>query len=182
VILTGASAGGMDLGLPTCVAAVITVLLSGAAWKELFRGVAWSVLPLVAGLFVLVEAANQGGAQRDLGRMLEACAGMPPLWGSLAAAFSMAALSNVVNNLPAGLLAGGAVQAVHAPPSIRDAVMIGIDLGPNLSVTGSLATVLWLIALRREGERISGWKFLRIGMWVMPPAVALATAMAIYGR
>ena len=43
--------------------------------------------------------------------------------------------------------------------------------GPNLSVTGSLATVLWLIALRREGRQISGWQFLKAGTPVMPPAL-----------
>ena len=68
-----------------------------------------------------------------------------------------------MNNLPSGLLAGGALQTISAPPQIRDAVLIGVDLGPNLSVTGSLATVLWLIALRREGEHISAWQFFKVG-------------------
>ncbi len=79
---------------------------------------------------------------------------MPRFAGDLAAAFGIAALSNVMNNLPSGLLAGGALQGAQVPHSIRDAVLIGVDLGPNLSVTGSLATVLWLIVLaprRRTG-------------------------------
>jgi len=53
-------------------------------------------------------------------------------------------------------------------------VLIGVDLGPNLSVTGSLATILWLIALRREGAEITGWEFLKTGMVAMPVALALA--------
>ena len=80
-----------------------------------------------------------------------------------------------MNNLPSGLLAGGALQTVHVPPYVRDAVLIGVDLGPNLSVTGSLATVLWLIALRREGQQMSAWQFLRTGLVVMPPALFLST-------
>jgi len=87
----------------------------------------------------------------------------------------MAALSNLTNNLPAGLLAGGALRATPVAAAIRDAVLIGIDLGPNLSVTGSLATVLWLIALRRENENIGVWQFLKAGLIVMPPALLLAT-------
>ena len=59
---------------------------------------------------------------------------------------------------------------------MRSAVAIGIDLGPNLSVTGSLATILWLVALRREGEHVSAWQFLRVGALVMP--VALVAALA----
>lgn len=46
--------------------------------------------------------------------------------------------------------AGGTLQAVHANSLLADAVLIGVDLGPNLSVTGSLATILWLLALRKE--------------------------------
>jgi Na+/H+ antiporter NhaD/arsenite permease-like protein len=49
-------------------------------------------------------------------------------------------------------------------------------LGPNLSVSGSLATILWLIAMRREGEEIGFCTFLKWGALVMPPALALATA------
>jgi arsenical pump membrane protein len=57
---------------------------------------------------------------------------------------------------------------------VTNALLIGVDLGPNLSVTGSLATILWLIALRREGIAVSGGRFLRLGMLVMPPALILA--------
>jgi arsenical pump membrane protein len=53
-----------------------------------------------------------------------------------------------------------------------------VDLGPNLSVTGSLATILWLIALRREGEQIGAWQFLKVGLLVMPPALLLSALVA----
>jgi arsenical pump membrane protein len=57
---------------------------------------------------------------------------------------------------------------------VAGAILIGVDLGPNLSVTGSLATILWLIALRREGENVTLLRFLRIGVIVMPPALLLS--------
>ncbi len=62
------------------------------------------------------------------------------------------------------------------PPAVNGAVLIGVDLGPNLSVTGSLATILWLTALRREGLACSAWDFLKVGLVVMPPALLLALA------
>jgi len=62
------------------------------------------------------------------------------------------------------------------PDAVRSAIAIGIDLGPNLSVTGSLATILWLVALRREGEHVSAWQFLRIGAVAMPLALVAALA------
>jgi arsenical pump membrane protein len=173
-ILIAVSAFGLDLGLPTCIAAAVAVLIASREVKAILRGVSWSVLPLVAGLFVLVEALNGAGALSHLGNLLRRSSDLPRLAGSLAASFGIAGLSNVMNNLPSGLLAGGALETVEVHPQIRDAVLIGVDLGPNLSVTGSLATVLWLIALRREGEQISGWKFFKAGLLVMPPALFLA--------
>jgi arsenical pump membrane protein len=179
VVLIGASGFGLDLGLPTCITAIAAVMATtrgrGGELREIAKSVSWSVLPLVGGLFVLVEALNQAGAMQDVGRALTWCTGLPKLAGGLAAAFGIAGLSNSMNNLPSGLLAGGAIQAVKVPAHIRDAVLVGVDLGPNLSVTGSLATVLWLMALRREGEQISGWQFLRTGSIVMPPALLLST-------
>jgi len=179
-ILLAASALGLELGLPTCVAAMIAVLITtrakGRDLSEIAKSVSWSVLPLVAGLFVLVEALNRAGALHDVGAALQWCAGVPRLAGSLAASFGIAGLSNVMNNLPSGLLAGGALQTVKMPAFIRDSVLIGVDLGPNLSVTGSLATVLWLIALRREGEQIGGGQFFKTGLVVMPPALLLSVA------
>ena len=56
-----------------------------------------------------------------------------------------------------------------------------VDLGPNLSVTGSLATILWLIALRREGLVVTAWQFLKLGALVMPPALILAVAAVLLG-
>jgi arsenical pump membrane protein len=50
-------------------------------------------------------------------------------------------------------------------------------------VTGSLATILWLIALRREGEHMSGWEFLKTGVFIMPPALFLASlAVSLLSR
>ena len=45
-----------------------------------------------------------------------------------------------------------------------------------MSITGSLATILWLLAIRRDGEHVDFWRFLKIGALVMPPALVLAIA------
>jgi arsenical pump membrane protein len=92
--------------------------------------------------------------------------------------FAIALASNVINNLPAGLMAASAVQTAQAGEHVTRAILIGVDLGPNLSVTGSLATILWLAALRREGLSVGFGAFLKIGAVVMPPALVLALAAA----
>jgi len=76
-----------------------------------------------------------------------------------------------MNNLPVGLLSGAAIQHARETGVMAHAILIGVDLGPNLSVTGSLATILWLIALRREKIEISAWEFLKVGAIAMPIAL-----------
>ena len=81
---------------------------------------------------------------------------------------------DLMNNLPAGLIASSTVMQAQSPERVIDALLIGVDLGPNLSITGSLATILWLSAIRREGEDVSFMKFLKVGVLVMVPALVLA--------
>jgi arsenical pump membrane protein len=96
--------------------------------------------------------------------------------------FAVGIANNIVNNLPLGLIAGGTIQAAHTKGLMANVVLIGVDLGPNLSVTGSLATILWLLALRKDssgdtGEEkldVSFWKFLRVGSVAMPVALLAA--------
>ncbi|WP_460504042.1 ArsB/NhaD family transporter, partial [Hymenobacter agri] len=87
-----------------------------------------------------------------------------------------ALLCNGMNNLPAGLIAGNVMQTAQVPEAVKSAVLIGIDLGPNLSVTGSLATILWLVALRRENITVSAWQFLKLGAVVMTVPLLLSLA------
>jgi arsenical pump membrane protein len=100
---------------------------------------------------------------------------------ALTSAFGIAFISNLMNNLPSGLIAGSAVNLARVTGPLRDSVLIGVDLGPNLSVTGSLATILWLIAIRREGQHVGFWKFLRWGVIVMPPALVLSVLALLVG-
>ncbi|MGN6776260.1 arsenic transporter [Rhizobium sp.] len=180
LILIVASAMNVDLGIPTFVAGLLTTVIVLALTRqnplETVRGISWSVMPLVAGLFVIVEAVNHTGLTALLSQKLALLAAQSQAQAVGVAGLSVAIVSNLVNNLPAGLFAGSAVQAAHVPDSIAGAVLIGVDLGPNLSVTGSLATILWLAALRREGLHMGALAFLRIGALVMFPALILSLA------
>jgi len=182
LVLLASSAFDIQLGLPTFLAGVATAVLvllrSRCGPMTVVKNVSWGVLPLVAGLFVLVEALEKTGVTNDLAGLLQ---GLVQRSATLAAWVSGVALAvgcNLVNNLPAGLVAGRVVEIAHVPDAVRSAVLIGVDLGPNLSVTGSLATILWLTALRREGQSVGAWTFLKLGALVMPPALLLAVAGA----
>jgi arsenical pump membrane protein len=110
----------------------------------ILRGISWTILPLVAGLFVIVDALGQTGVVSTLATSLSGAASHSPTATAGVAGVILAFGSNLVNNLPAGLIASTAIAQVHPPQLVTDALLIGIDLGPNLSITGSLATILWL--------------------------------------
>jgi arsenical pump membrane protein len=178
--LVAASAFGANLGTVTVIAGglvfAIVACMDRAAARPIVTSVSWSVLVLVAGLFVLVSAVEETGVLAVLEHATTIAAGWPQPLALAAAAFATGIGSNLVNNLPSGLIAGSTVAAVHVDTTFRSAVAIGIDLGPNLSVTGSLATILWLLALRRENVDIDAWHFLRVGAVAMPLALLAATA------
>jgi arsenical pump membrane protein len=190
-VLLTASAFKQDLGLPTCLAAlVITAVVSIKARNnpiQLAREISWATLLLVAGLFILVDAVESQGALSLTQQWLASASHLGQNNGALVVGFVVGVANNIVNNLPLGLIAGGTIQAAHTKGLIANAVLIGVDLGPNLSVTGSLATILWLLALRKESDAdgggdkldVSVWKFLKVGAVAMPVALFAALGGAI---
>jgi arsenical pump membrane protein len=178
VVLLSASAFDRPLGLPTfCAGAFLTAIVLVIARQSplpILKDVSWSVLPLVAGLFVLVAGLRQTGVLSALARNLHDAAAASPQATSWIAGIVVAVGSNLVNNLPVGLIAAATSHDVQVPAQVAGAILIGVDLGPNLSVTGSLATILWLIALRREGANVTSLQFFRYGLFVMPPALVLS--------
>lgn len=178
-VLLIASGFGLDLGLATCVVAV--AITAAICVKErtnpvrLAREISWGTLALVGGLFVMVDAIESIGAMRYTLQWMEWAENLGLAAGNLVAGFTVAVANNLVNNLPLGLIAASTLHAMHAPSRLSESILIGVDLGPNLSITGSLATILWLIALRKEKLDVTFWDFLKVGVIAMP--VALLTTL-----
>ncbi|MGJ4927933.1 arsenic transporter [Bradyrhizobium sp. HKCCYLS2038] len=183
-VLLTASALDMQLGLPTFVCGVVTaaaiLLVSRQSPWPVLKGVSWGVLPLVGGLFVMVEGLARAGAIGQLSAWLHQGVASSPAGTAWAAGLVTAVADNVANNLPVGLVAGSVAASDHLPQEVIRAILIAVDLGPNISVTGSLATILWLTALRREKIEVTAWQFLKIGLVATPPALFAALAAAIW--
>jgi arsenical pump membrane protein len=178
VVLLGASSLDRQLGLPTFIAGTavtsIVLIISRQSPLLVLRGISWGVLPLVAGLFILVAGVEQTGILNSVTQRLLNVAAYSPREASFGAGIILALASNLMNNLPTGLVAATVSQSAHVPLQVTSGALIGVDLGPNLSVTGSLATILWPIALRREGGVVTAGQFLKLGIVVMPPALVVA--------
>jgi arsenical pump membrane protein len=182
-VLLAASAMKKDLGLPACLAALaltaVVQLKVRQSPVKLFKEISWATLALVAGLFVMVDAVESLGALQWTQQWLHAAEHLGNAGGALVVGFAVGVANNLVNNLPLGLIAGGTLQAAKAHGLMASAVLIGVDLGPNLSVTGSLATILWLLALRKEKIEVGFWGFLKVGAVAMPVALLAALVGAI---
>jgi arsenical pump membrane protein len=183
-VLLAASSMKKDLGLPTCLAALaLTAVLSIKSRRNpmpLFREISWATILLVAGLFILVDAVELNGGMHFALACLALAQRLQPVAATLLTGFAVGLANNLVNNLPLGLIAGAALEAAHSKGLLAHAVLIGVDLGPNLSITGSLATILWLLALRKHKIEVGFWQFLRVGIIAMPVALLLSLAGAIF--
>lgn len=182
VILLVMSSLNKDLGLPTCVAALCVTAAVCLRSKQnplpLAQEISWPTLGLVAALFILVNAIESIGALQWTQHLLHQAEALGTPAGALVTAIAVAVSNNLLNNLPLGLIAGGTLNATHTHGLLANAVLIGVDLGPNLSVTGSLATILWLLALRKEHLDVSAWDFLKVGVIAMPAALLASMAGA----
>ena len=178
--LIAASFLDVRLGWPAAIGGTLTavavLVIERASPWPVIRHVSWSVIPLVAGLFVLVRAIEGTGLIDSVTRELIALVQHSEALAAAVAGGSIAIASNLMNNLPVGLIAASVLTHAQPPLAVTDAALIGVDLGPNLSITGSLATILWLLAIRRDGEHVDFWRFLKVGALVMPPALVLAIA------
>jgi arsenical pump membrane protein len=138
--------------------------------SRVVRATSPSFCLFVLGLGVVVRAVSDDGLGRVVRHVVPDGTGLLALLGIAAVA---AVVSNLINNLPATLLLLPIAAAGGVGPAL--AVLIGVDIGPNLTYTGSLATLLW----RRAVAGVDGVPdladFTRIGIAATPLAIALAT-------
>ncbi|MBV9269942.1 MAG: anion permease [Candidatus Eremiobacteraeota bacterium] len=175
--LVYASALGYAIGTATLAAGVICTVIVGASDRKTvvrtLRGITWGIIPLVAALFIIVQALDANGALYVVRSWFEAVSAYSHPLDVLAIGGIVAIGCNVLNNLPAALLTSFALTGDASSP-VRHAALVAVNLSPNISLTGSLATLLWLAMLRREGIDCSAWQFFRIGIVVTVPSLVIA--------
>jgi len=174
--LVFASLAGVN---PAWAAGAGAVVLAGWALGRgsdtaagLLRAASLPFLLFVLGLGIVVEAVVRNGLGRAIAGVTPGGSGLLAL---LALAGLAAALANLVNNLPAVLVLLSVLRGSGTGPGPVLAVLIGVDVGPNLSYAGSLATLLWrrLLADRDQAPDLA--EFTRLGLLTVPAGVVLAT-------
>ena len=137
---------------------------------ELLRAAEPAFLVFVLGLGVVVRTASDHGLESVVDALL-------PHGGDLTVLLTIAAVSalvaNLVNNLPATLIVLP-VAAASGPGAVL-AMLIGVNVGPNLTYAGSLATLLWRRVLHAHDTDADLGEFLRLGALTVPPALIAST-------
>lgn len=162
------------------VSAVLVLVLARPALPVIAVGIAAAALtrmrvreavaaasPLLLG-GVLALAVLLGTVARDV----ESLGTLVAHAGRWETAWLAAGAAVLVNNLPAAVL-----LSAHLPAHPR-ALLLGLDLGPNLAVTGSLSAVLWLKVARAHGARPSVLRYSLLGLALVPLTLAAALLVA----
>ena len=183
-----ASAARFPLSL-IAVGGAFLLLIGALRWKqstlrETGRRISWSIFGFIAGMSIVVRSIEDTGLTARFGDWLLKLSGGNS-FGSVMIGTAGAALgTNLINNIPMAVVMTSALGSMqHAPLAVQHgflaATMFGCDLGPNLTTVGSLATVLWLLILRRQGIDVSGLDYFKVGV-IVTPIMLLAGALTIW--
>jgi arsenical pump membrane protein len=148
-------------------------------WQRLGSEISWSLFGFIAGLFLVVQAVEQLGILAPLSQGIMHGAASGSFWSVLSVAAGGALGSNLINNIPMTLVLVGAFHGAPAVvsqhPALIYATILGVDLGPNLTTIGSLATMLWLVVLRRKGLDINTLDYVKLGLLAIPAMLILSS-------
>jgi arsenical pump membrane protein len=167
------SAAGLNpawaAGAGAAVLAVRALAQRRTTGAAIGRSAAVPFLLFVLALGIVVQAVVTNGLDSLLGPLVPGGGSLPAL---LATALLAAVLANLINNLPAVLVL--LPLATPAGPGAVLAVLLGVNIGPNLTFTGSLATLLWRRVLHERGSGPSLREFTKLGLLTVPAGLVLA--------
>ncbi|ETO49925.1 arsenic transporter [Yersinia pestis 9] len=178
------------LGVPvSLVAAVGALILLAVAKKghaintgKVLRGAPWQIVIFSLGMYLVVYGLRNAGLTHYISALLNRL-GEQGLWAStLGTGFLTAFLSSIMNNLPTVLVGALSIEGSTATGLIKEAMIyanvIGSDLGPKITLIGSLATLLWLHVLSQKNMTITWGYYFRVGI-IMTLPVLLVTLSAL---
>lgn len=181
VAFFAASLFGFPIGAAAVVVGgVVVAVATLRGWtslRETAREVSWGLFALVIGLFIVVRAAEDAGLTRLVADALSFVGSGQRLTEILAVAGGSALGSNIVNNVPATLIAINGIEPLlsrGATDAVVYAALIGTNVGPNLTIVGSLATLIWLSIIRGRGVEVGAWDYLKVGLFATPPILLAA--------
>ncbi|HEU0001090.1 MAG TPA: ArsB/NhaD family transporter [Ktedonobacteraceae bacterium] len=183
-----ASAAQFPLSIVALAGAAL-LLIGALRWKQstvkdISGHISWSIFGFIAGMFIVVRAIEDTHLTAQFGQLLLSLSGGHSFGAVMIGTAGATIGTNLINNVPMAVVLTSALHSTqHAALSTRlgfiAATIFGCDLGPNLTTVGSLATVLWLLILRRRNIEVSGLDYFKVGIIVTPVMLA-AGALTIW--
>ncbi len=178
----------LPVSIPAAAGAAALLVLSSRSGlvkaTKVLAEAPWKIVAFSLGMYVVVFGLRNAGLTHLLSAGLDGFGHGGPLPIAMVVGFGSAALSAVMNNMPTVLVGALSISGAHLGLSGRSiaeyANVVGCDLGPKFTPIGSLATLLWLHVLESKGVRISWASYMRTGLVLTIPVLAV-TLVALAG-
>ena len=179
---------GLPLSWPALGGAVL--LLTGSFvfrrinLRGVNSGISWSILLFIFSLALLVKGLENAGVTEALGRAMADLSSQNTLGAIVATSFGTAVGSNLINNWSMMMVSVSSISEISnsvaaSGQALIYSSIIGADLGPNITIIGSLSSMLWLVLLRQRGLNIHPMQYFKLGLIVTPPMLIIG-ALSLY--
>jgi arsenical pump membrane protein len=167
---------GLPLSYPALGGAII-LLACGFSFKRLkiktvVSGISWSIFLFIFALALLVKGLENAGVIKVIADELAALAARGPLQALFSVTLGTALGSNLINNWSMMMVSVSSLAAMSQNPAFHPILVYGAimggDIGPNLTILGSLSSMLWLVLLRQRGLDIRPMQYVKLGLIVTP--------------
>ncbi len=179
---------GLPLAYPALGGAVI---LLGCGFgskrikiKTVASGISWSIFLFIFALALLVKGLENAGLIKIIADELAILAAHGPLQALFSVTVGTALGSNLINNWSMMMVSVSSLGTMSAQSAAFDnslvyGAIMGADIGPNLTIVGSLSSMLWLVLLRQRGLNIRPMQYIKLGL-IVTPILLIIGVLSLY--
>jgi arsenical pump membrane protein len=179
---------GGPLAYPALGGAII-LLACGFGFKRIqvktvASGISWSIFVFIFALALLVKGLENAGVIKLIADELSCLAAHGPLQALFSVTLGTALGSNLINNWSMMMVSVSSLSTMSAQSaafnqSLVYGAIMGADIGPNLTILGSLSSMLWLVLLRQRGLDVRPMQYIKLGL-VVTPVLLIIGVLSIY--
>jgi arsenical pump membrane protein len=183
----GVSMRGLPLAYPAVGGAII-LLICGFGFKRIkaaavFSGISWTIFLFIFALALLVRGLENTGIINVIAEELSRLAAQGPFQALVSVTLGTALGSNLINNWSMMMVSVSSLNAMSQNPAFHQSLIygaiMGADIGPNLTILGSLSSMLWLVLLRQRGLNIRPMQYFKLGL-VVTPVLLIIGILSLY--
>jgi len=168
---------GMGLATISLLSAGVLITLTKADFDHSIEGIDWPLLSFFLGLFICIAALDISGVMSELAEMVQNTVGDNEILAIFVILFVSGILSGIVDNIVVAAAFAPIIVTVAASPELDMlllgwALILGCNLGGNLSPVGAPSNVIGINILAKRGKVVS-W-----GEWKLPASIVMIQLVA----